>query len=661
MLASAPSSTVVVRRPNPLGAAGADLLVVLALLGACFAVYGQTLGFGFINLDDPGYVLNNPMVSRGLSWAGAGWAFTTFTECNWHPLTWLSLMADAQFYGLNAGGYHLTSLLLHGLNCTLLYVWLRRATGTLWPGAIVAFFFAVHPLHVESVAWISERKDVLSLLFGLLTLIAHAEYARHGKRAWRRASLAFFAAGLASKPMLVTLPLLLLLSDVWPLDRIGGRTWRERLWEKAPFFALAAASAVVTLVAQRAGHAVVPYRLLPASERLGSAVTAGAVYLGETLWPTRLGVYYPYWVGRPIWQSLAALTLLAAITVGAWRARRRAPYVAVGWAWFLVALAPVIGIVQVGGQAMADRYTYLPHVGLFIALVWAGADVAGRLPRWRLPLIAAVALAGVGCLGLGVSQASYWRDSVTLFARTYAVTRPSPNLCTLYGDACLSAGRYAEAESVYRKGLELRPGSAAFEGKLGYAQLRRGELADALSSLTAAERAAPDEETVLCNLARTLARLGRAQEAAEAYRRCARANPRSGAAALGLADTLLGLGQSAQAAAAYDATLQLQSTCIPALTRLAWLLASGVGNELPADPTRALALAERAVALSRGTDMDSLDALAVAQAVNGQWEQATATARQALAAAQHSGAPAPVIEIRQERVERYGSAQLPQR
>lgn len=661
MLASAPPTAAANRRPPLLGAAGADLLVVLALLGACFAVYGQTLGFGFINLDDPGYVLDNPEVARGLSWAGVRWAFTTFTECNWHPLTWLSLMADAQFYGFNAGGYHLTSLLLHGANCVLLFLWLRRATGALWRSAIVAFFFAAHPLHVESVAWISERKDVLSLFLCLLTLLAYSRYARQGKRVWYAASLALFAAGLAAKPMLVTLPILLLLTDVWPLERITQGSWRERLWEKAPFFALAGASAALTLVAQSAGHAVVPYRLLSASERFGSAVTACALYLCETFWPTRLGAYYPFWVGRPIWQPLAGLTLLVAITALAWRLRAPARYVAVGWAWFLVALAPVIGIVQVGGQAMADRYTYLPHIGLFIALVWSGAEISRRLPRVRQFSAAAVALAGAACLGVGMRQASYWHDSVTLFSHTYEVTRPSANLCTLFGDACLSAGRFAEAERIYRKGLEFRPGNPGFEGKLGYAQLRRGELAEALSSLTAADRSAPGEASVLCNLARTLDLLGRKEAAAEVYRRCLRANPRSGAAQLGLADLLLGLGQSAQAAAAYEAVLQLQSTSIPALNRLAWLFASGVGDELPPDPVRALALAHRAVDLSRGADTDSLDALAAAEAVNGQWEEAAKTAQQALATAEKSGAPHPVIEIRQERVGLYRTAQLPRR
>lgn len=659
------------RRRPLLGAAGADLLAILVLLGACFAVYGQTLGFAFVNFDDPGYVYQNPFVLGGLSWANFAWAWTTFTEANWHPLTWLSLMADAQLYGANAGGYHLTNLLFHSASCALLFAWLRLATSRFWPSLIVAFFFAVHPLHVESVAWVSERKDVLSLFLGLLTLLAYTRYAAAGGWRWYALALVLFALGLTAKPMLVTFPALLLLLDYWPLDRRAA-PWRTRLGEKAPFLALAAASAVVTFQAQSAGHAVVPYGALSLVERVGSACTAGAAYVTTTFWPVGLGVYYPYWPftfgakypfwpQRPLWQPIASLVLLATLTIAAWRGRRAAPYAAVGWGWFLISLAPVIGLLKIGGAAMADRYTYLPHVGLFIAIVWSGDAIWRRWPAGRPWLGGTTALAAATCLALAVQQTAYWKDGVSLFSHTFQITRRATYLCILLGDTCVDAKQYAKARDAYRAGLEARPGDPDLLTKLGYVELMQGHWEAAIPPLLASDRRRPNDPGTLCDLGRAFNLLGRHKEAIAAFRRCLRAHPEWVPAHLGLADALRRTDQPAEARAEDEAALKLDPDCLPALNDLAWLLALDHDDAGAPDPPRALALARRSVALTNGASLESIDALAVALAANGHWTQATGAAEAATETAQRQGAPADAIELRRERMERYRAQQLPTR
>ena len=290
----------------------ADALIVLALLAAGLGIYAQTFGFPFILFDDPGYVYANPHVNQGLTREGWHWAWTSFDRSNWHPLTWLSLMLDAQVYGLHAGGFHLTNLGLHLANAVLLFVWLRGATGARWPSALTAFFFVAHPLHVESVAWVTERKDVLSTLFFFGTLLAYTRWTRDGRRAFYWLALGLFALGLTAKPMLVTLPPLLLLLDFWPLARWRTLPWTRLTLEKTPFFALGAASCVVTILAQR-GSAMVPLGALPPGHRLASAALGYGTYLQKTFWPVRLGVYYPYWRAESLWGPVAwAVVLLAA-------------------------------------------------------------------------------------------------------------------------------------------------------------------------------------------------------------------------------------------------------------------------------------------------------------------------------------------------------------
>src|ERR1035441_9069762 len=430
-------------------------LILCLLAAGSLGAYWPLFHCGFVNYDDPEYVTNNLMVRQGLSLAGFRWAFSTMHAANWHPLTWLSHMLDCRLFGMNAGNHHATSLLLHIANALLLFSVLRRMTGALWRSALVAALFAWHPLHVESVAWISERKDVLSTFFGILSLGAYARYVEKFKAQRSKAevqspklvvsgpwsvvrgtssifhllssifyllSLALFACSLMSKPMLVTLPCLLLLLDFWPLQRLKLSTLNSQLstvFEKLPFFALSLASSIITLVAQQ--HAVVPVAAFPPGQRIANAVAAVADYVTSMAWPAHLAVFYPY-VPRPAWQVLGSAVLVVVVSWLGLRSVARWPWLLTGWLWFLVTLTPVIGLIQVGSQSMADRYGYIPLVGLFIILTWAVAEWAGKDLRRRRFTALVVLPALTMCAALSFLQTRFWVSTQTLFAHATAVS-----------------------------------------------------------------------------------------------------------------------------------------------------------------------------------------------------------------------------------------------
>src|SRR6478672_803626 len=417
-----------------------DLLILLGLAVVTFALYAQVIGHQFITLDDPTYIQENPMVNRGVTLAGLAWAFTTFHAANWHPLTWISHMIDCQLFGMNAGHQLLVNALIHVANTLLVFWFLLRTTHARWSSALVAALFALHPLHVESVAWASERKDTLSTFFGLLSLIAYVRYAERpsiSRYIWVAIMLAL---GLSAKPMLVTWPFVMLLLDYWPLRRLAdpmakkhrrGASHKEAatgvawlVWEKLPLFALVAASAMITFIAQSHGGAVRTLAHAPFAVRMPNAVVSYAKYLLLTFWPNDLAVYYPF-AGIPTWQIIGAAFLLIGITAFCVSQRRIRPYLMVGWLWFLGTLVPVIGIVQVGGQIMADRYFYIPSIGLLMALVFGLADIA---KSWRVaPLLSAGAAAAVLLILVTLTNAQIqrWHDSFTLFEHTLAVTPPN--------------------------------------------------------------------------------------------------------------------------------------------------------------------------------------------------------------------------------------------
>jgi hypothetical protein len=455
------------------------MLICLLLALITLALYWPATHFDFTNYDDPDYIIYNPSIQHGITGAGLVWAFKTSHASNWHPLTWVSHMADCALYGLNPGGHHLTSLLFHTANVVLLFLVLCQWTGAPWRSALVAALFAWHPLHVESVAWVSERKDVLSAFFWLLTLAAYGRYAKEtgGVRLRRTPdgsspgstesrptlskshvyyflALFFFALGLLSKPMVVTLPFVLLLLDFWPLRRAATV---GLFLEKIPFFALAALECVATLWAQRGANSVVSFGILPFSARLANALVSCVLYLWKMVWPANLALPYPYSHIWTFWTAAGAGLLLLLISAGAILRARRQPHLIVGWLWFLGTLTPVIGLVQAGIQPMADRYSYMPLIGVFIMAAWA---IPGAWTRWPRPglVLGAVVAGALGFLLAGAeTQLQYWRNSVALFSHTVAVTRN--NILAEYNLAEALARQGDEAQAVvhYQRALAIEP------------------------------------------------------------------------------------------------------------------------------------------------------------------------------------------------------------
>jgi len=491
-----------------------------------FTVFSHCLWNGFVNYDDPDYVYENPAVLAGLTAEGARWAFTTGHAANWHPLTWLSHMADIELFGLRPWGHHLGSVLLHAINSALLLLALHAMTGSLWRSAFAAAVFALHPLRVESVAWVSERKDGLSGLFFMLTLLAYLQHVRRPRPLSLAGVSVLFALGLMAKPMLVTLPFVLLLLDVWPLGRMTSLRVVPRLViEKAPLFALAVASSVLTFFAQRAGGSVERIEVLPMAERLANAVTAYATYLAKMLWPAGLSFFYPYPASVEAALLAISLVVLAAVSVTCLLTFRRFPYLAVGWFWYLGTLVPVIGIVQVGFQSMADRYTYIPLVGIFMALAWGMADLAGRVRYGRQVLLAGLTVVLIVLAGLTRVQAGYWKDSATLFSRALAVTRDNFIAHTNLAAALFEKGDNQAAMDHAREALRIKPTYVPAMSNLGLGLMRQHRYAEAAGLFRQALAYDPDNVPARLNLGAALVSMGRAGEAASAVREILRRDP----------------------------------------------------------------------------------------------------------------------------------------
>ncbi len=527
--------------------AGRTIVICAALAAAALAVFWPVLHHDFINYDDDVYVTENPEVRAGLTLDGLRWAWTTSHAANWHPLTWISHMLDCELFGLDPRGHHLTSLIAHVLNSQLLFLLLRRMTGAVWRSALVAVLFAVHPLHVESVAWVAERKDVLSTLFGLLTLLAYARYAerpRPARFAWVSLLLAL---GLTAKPMLVTLPFLLLLLDHWPLGRSRNESWRRLVVEKLPLFGLAALSGVVTIAVQRAGGALGSMELYPLGARISNAVVSCAGYLRKMVWPADLAVFYPHpgseWVP---WRVAAAAAVILAVSVLAVRMRRRHPALLTGWLWYLVTLAPVIGFIQVGQQAMADRYTYLPLIGVFAGIVWIVPDLRSR----RVLAATAGVAAGVTIVALiaaARAQVGHWRDSVTLFRHALEVTENNHIAHNSLGVELRRLGRETEAMEHYREALRVRPGDADAHYNLGLSLAEQGRTDEALEHFRSAARARPGFAKAHYNCGTLLAERGQWERAVAHLRRVVALDPGYAEAHYNLGAALYFQGRYAEA------------------------------------------------------------------------------------------------------------------
>jgi Flp pilus assembly protein TadD len=552
-----------------------DVFVCLFLIMITLAVYWQVRNHEFINLDDSEYVTENRHVQNGLTLNSMIWAFTTTQVANWHPLTWLSHMLDCQLYGLNPKGHHLTNVFLHLLNTLLLFFILQRMTGALWRSGFVAALFALHPLHVESVAWVAERKDVLSTLFWLLTMWGYIWYVERPRLTRYLLTLLAFTLGLMTKPMLVTMPCVLLLLDYWPLKRFqlrqpGGDTpattgtfeeqgapFLRLLLEKTPFFALTAASSIVTFLAQRSGGAMSTLDVYPVKIRIGNGLVSYVSYIGQMVWPRGLAVFYPHPGTRlPGWHAVGAGLLLACISIAVIRAARRHPYLAVGWLWYLGTLVPVIGLVQVGAQAMADRYTYVPLIGLFVIIAWSIPDLLAGNHYRKIVLSMAV---GTVLLALTVSswlQVQHWKNNLTLFKHALKVTAKNYVAHDSLGNALAQQGKVEEAIDHYYEALKIKPNLVNLHNNLGVALLEQRKVKEAMSHYDIALRLNADYAETYNNFGVAWFTVGEFDKAIAHYHEALRLDPAYGKAHNNMGNALVEHGRFEEAILHYSKALE---------------------------------------------------------------------------------------------------------
>ncbi len=538
---------------------GGSIVISLLLFVVVVGVFLPSLRNGFVNLDDDVYVFANPHVQSGLSWENIRWAFGNFHAGFWHPLTWLSLMLDRQLFGLRPFGFHLTAVLLHAASTGLLFVLFRRMTGATWRSAFVALLFGLHPLHVEPVAWVADRKDVLSAFFGILSLLFYVRYAQKpgtisspsvgGSQKsilhsplpiFYLFSLLFFTCGLMSKTMVVTLPFIMLLIDWWPLRRFQSSASREAdlrlqsvakpffaslFFEKVPFLAVAFVSGLLTIRAEQGMGALANMSQFPMGSRIANAFLSYVRYLAQTVWPHDLVAFYPYPDAPQVWPAFGAALLFVLAWIAVLWALRRKPYLAFGWAWYVVTLLPVAGLIQVGSHSHADRYTYLPLVGLFVALVWGLGDLTGR---WRYRAIVAGILAGamaLACVALTRRQIGYWKDSETLFRHALAGTQNNQLVQNNLGAVLGRKGLLDEAVGHLQEAVRLSPEDAGAHCNLGDAFTSKGLLDEAIGQYQQAIRLKPDDVVTRYNLGNALAGKGRIDEAIAQYREAIKLNP----------------------------------------------------------------------------------------------------------------------------------------
>jgi tetratricopeptide (TPR) repeat protein len=584
------------------------IALCFGLVAITWAVFGQTLHHEFINYDDPLYVLQNPHVRAGVTWDSVRWAFTHVHSQNWHPLTSISHMLDCQIFGVEPRWHHFINVLLHSVGAVLLFLALAQMTKALWPSAFVAAVFAIHPLRVESVAWIAERKDVLSGVFFMLVILAYARYVRAPSVTRYITMSIFFACGLMSKPMLVTVPIVLLLLDYWPLAR--STSWKKLIVEKIPLFSLSLLSVIATLLAQN--FALGSPGMLPLSYRVTNAVVTYFDYIWQMFWPRDLIPFYLHPEGRlQIWRLMIAIVILISITVIAFLRRRKNPYLLVGWLWYLVMLLPVIGLIQVGLQGRADRYTYLPQIGLYIVVTWLVFDLSASW-RKREFVLAPAAVAVIATLSiLSWKQTAHWRDTESLWSYTLSVTPNSDVAHTGLAGILFVQGRVDEAIEHYRRAIAMRSGNSGAQH----------------------------------GLATALAQQRKTDEAIEHYKKALEIQPDNIQASDDLALMFVHRGDYAEAIAQWQSSLRYEPDDGNALNNLAWALATSADSQLR-DPQKAVELAQLANRLANDTNPIVLRTLAVAYAANGQLDDAIATAKRGVRLAAASGKDSLAADLR---------------
>jgi Tfp pilus assembly protein PilF len=601
------------------------------LAGISWYVFGQTIHHEFINFGDPDYILRSSRVTGGLTLDGIVWAFTHVQADNWHPLTWISHMLDCQLFGLNPAGHHLTNVVLHAATAVFLFLLLRQMTGSVWRSAFVAAVFAIHPLHVESVAWVAERKDELSALFFVLTIMAYARYVRGGGFLRYALVVVLFALGLMCKPMLVTLPLILLLLDYWPLGCFEqkGATLGRLVLEKLPLVSMAIATGLVTLFAQQAAIQPVENSALPL--RLGNAVIACVDYLRQTFWPFDLAVFYPWEAARIQGQSVGiAGLILAGVSLIVFLLRRRG-YPVTGWLWFLLMLGPVSGIVQVGNQAHADRYTYLPQIGIVLLLTWGIADLLGRWRAVRYLLLAPLAvLALVSLAWFAHAQTSYWRDSEQLWSHALACTTDNSIVEENLGQALYQHGKIDEALFHLDRALRIAPNDAVAHAALGAILLGiPQQQKEAIAHLERSLEIYPNQAAVHSALGVALLEARNAGESFKQLQAAIALNPDNGDTHYNLGNTLLYLLRPKEAVTEYERAFRLNPKDAEALNNLAWVLATWP-DPAGRDGGKAVEWAEKADALTQKRSAVHVATLAAAYAEAGRFTDATKTAERAL-------------------------------
>jgi len=649
---------VTAAKPSPNCSVTIAIYLFLAFIS--LFVFGQTIRYDFVNFDDDLYVYDARAIQAGLTIEGIAAAFTRPHARNWHPLTTISHMVDCQLYGLKARGHHATNMLLHTFAVLLLFRVLQQMTGSIWKSSVVAALFAVHPLHVESVAWVSERKDVLSAVFFFLMLSAYVCYAR--APSMRRYLLVggLLAAGLMSKPMLVTAPVILLLLDFWPLRRTASRESKVRgrtlissgqpsavsrlILEKLPLFALSAAAGIVTFVVQKRAVGAIPP--LPLSWRVENAVVSYWIYVWQTLWPTRLAAFYPHPNDTlAFWEVTLATGLLVAITVTAIFYRNKWPYLFTGWLWYVLMLVPVIGLVQVGEQGHADRYTYLPHVGLFLLIVWGVADVIqARRSTWQAAAVTTLAII-LALAATAFIQTSYWRNSETLWTHALAVTSDNDFAHNNLGYLCIDSAQLDKAISHFEAAATIRHGktnkhynvgSAFIEMNLADALARKGQSDDAMVHYQQAITLEPNYADAYYNRGNVLFAKGQIDDAIADWEKALLLQPNDADAHTSLGNALLRKGSINEAIAHYETALALAPEDPHSRNNLAWLLATSSDDKIR-DGAKAVEFAQQAVAITGGREPQFFRTLAAAYAESGRFSESIATAQQAAMIANMQG------------------------
>ena len=560
---------------------------MLLIAAVTLAVYSQTRDFGFISYDDPIYTTGNQMVQGGFTLDGIVWAFTEATAHTnyWAPLTWISFLIDHELYGMDPGGFHLTNMLLHIVNAVLLFTTFRYLTGRLWESFFLAFFFAVHPLHVESVAWISERKDMVSTLFWILTIRAYAHYVRQ-PNFWRYGAMFFlFLCCLMGKPMGVTLPFVLLLMDYWPLDRYAryrsgaaGLPWRHLIrlaWEKGPLFLVIAVVVPLTYYTQHAEGALPSYADISILQRLETSLVGYAVYILKTFWPLNLGILYPYPESLPLWQPLAAAALLIAITGFSLKKAGRFPYLPVGWFWYLGTLVPVAGLVVIGPHAIADRYTYIPLIGVFFMVLWGVGDLAAAAgTQWKKAAWGMACLSVLTAAALAHRQVGFWKNDLTIYTHTLRVTEKNWPIHLNLGAAYRKIGADMQALGHYREAVRLKPGQPELHISVGDVLIAMGRTAAAIANYNDALKVLPESADIHTALAVALDQHGEADQARYHFIEALAIDAESADAHHGMGVFLFNQGQVERAMAHYRSALRVDPEHAPAHTNLGIALLS---------------------------------------------------------------------------------------